>query len=128
MNTVRIILSIAVNQSWTLYQIDVKNVFLQETLEEEVYMTLPPNHKKEGNPNLVCRLLKLIYGLKQSPSAWYGKLSSYLISCGFIISKTDHSLFCKINNYTTIIIHIYVDDIIIMGNNLEEIKNVKRKF
>jgi Reverse transcriptase (RNA-dependent DNA polymerase) len=55
-------------------------------------------------------------------------LSSYLISCGFIISKADHSLFCKINNYTTIIILIYVDDIIITGNNLEEIKNVKRKL
>jgi Reverse transcriptase (RNA-dependent DNA polymerase) len=64
MNTVRILLSIVINQSWTLYQLDVKNIFIQGTLEEEVYMTLPPEHKKEGNPNLVCRLLKSIYGLK----------------------------------------------------------------
>ena len=53
---------------------DVKNTFLQGTLEEEVYMTLPPGHKLETNPNLACRLNKSIYGLKQSPRAWYGKL------------------------------------------------------
>jgi Reverse transcriptase (RNA-dependent DNA polymerase) len=72
--------------------------------------------------------LKSIYRLKQTPSTWYEKLSSYLISCDFIISKIDHSFFCKINNYPTIIIFIYVDDIIITRNNLEEIKNVKRKL
>jgi Reverse transcriptase (RNA-dependent DNA polymerase) len=43
---------------------DVKNDFLQGTLEEEVYMNLPPGHKREKIPNLICRLKKLIYGLK----------------------------------------------------------------
>jgi Reverse transcriptase (RNA-dependent DNA polymerase) len=46
---------------------DVKNVFLQETLEEDVYMNLPPDHRKENIPSLICRLKKSIYGLKQSP-------------------------------------------------------------
>ena len=91
MNTIRILLSVAVNNKWPLYQLDVKNTFLQGILEEEVYMTLPPGHKKEKNTNLACRLLKSIYGLKQSPRAWYEKLSSYLISCNFIISHNDNS-------------------------------------
>ena len=77
---------------------DVKNAFLQGTLEEEVYMTLPPGHKKEQNFNLVCRLRKSIYGLKQSPRAWYGKLSHFLLSCNFKISSADTSLFVKINS------------------------------
>jgi Reverse transcriptase (RNA-dependent DNA polymerase) len=47
MNNVRILLSIAVNQKWTLYQMDVKNTFLQGTLEKEVYMTLPHGHRLE---------------------------------------------------------------------------------
>jgi Reverse transcriptase (RNA-dependent DNA polymerase) len=64
MNTVRILFSIAINHKWSLYQMDVKNVFLQGTLEEEVYMNLPPGHKQEGNPNLVCKLERSIYGLK----------------------------------------------------------------
>jgi Reverse transcriptase (RNA-dependent DNA polymerase) len=69
MNTLRILLSITVNNGWTLHQMDVKNAFLQGTLEEEVYMNLPPGHRKENVHNLVCRLKKLIYGLKQSPRA-----------------------------------------------------------
>jgi len=93
MNTVRILFSIAVNQNWTLYQLDVRNAFLQGTLDEEVYMALPPGHEKEGDATVVCKLNKSIYGLKQSPRAWYEKLSSYLISCNFQISSADHSLF-----------------------------------
>jgi Reverse transcriptase (RNA-dependent DNA polymerase) len=70
MNIVRILLSIAVNNGWTLHQMDVKNVFLQGTLEEEeVYMNLPPGHKKENVHNLVCMLKKSIYELNQSPRA-----------------------------------------------------------
>jgi Reverse transcriptase (RNA-dependent DNA polymerase) len=64
MNIVRILFSIAVNQNWTLYQLDVRNTFLQGTLDEDVYMTLPPGHKKEGDATVVCKLNKLIYGLK----------------------------------------------------------------
>jgi Reverse transcriptase (RNA-dependent DNA polymerase) len=64
MNTVRILLSVAVNQKWTLHQMDVKNTFLQGMLEEEIYMAPPPGYIQQGNSNLVCKLKKLIYGLK----------------------------------------------------------------
>jgi Reverse transcriptase (RNA-dependent DNA polymerase) len=66
MNIVRILFSLAVNQNWILYQLDVKNLFLPGVLEEEVYMLIPPGHKEESNPNLVCKLKKLIFCLKQS--------------------------------------------------------------
>jgi Reverse transcriptase (RNA-dependent DNA polymerase) len=91
MNTVRILFSIAINQGWKLHQLDVKNIFLQRTLEEKIYMKLSPNHEKEIKPNLACRLKKLIYGLKQSSRIWYEKLSSFLISCDFKVSNVDHS-------------------------------------
>ena len=128
MNTVRILFSIAVNNGWDLYQMDVKNAFLQGTLEEEVYMTLPPGHKLETNSNLACRLNKSIYGLKQSPRAWYGKLSSYLISCNFKISNADHSLFTKCDGINTTLILVYVNDIIITGNNLDQIQKIKKQL
>jgi Reverse transcriptase (RNA-dependent DNA polymerase) len=95
MNIIRILLSTAVNEKWNLYQMDIKNTFLQGDLKEEVYMTLPSGHKRE-NSNLVCRLKKLIYGLKQYPRKWYIKLSSYLILCNFKVSNANHSLFTKI--------------------------------
>jgi Reverse transcriptase (RNA-dependent DNA polymerase) len=104
---------------------DVKNVFLQGTLEEEVYMTLPPGHKRENMSNLVCRLNKSIYGLKQSPKAWYGKLSQFLLSCNFKISWADTSLFIKYNENGITIVLVYVDDIIITGNSQSEIDAIK---
>ncbi|KAL6222669.1 hypothetical protein ACLB2K_006061 [Fragaria x ananassa] len=70
MSTVGVLLSVAVNHSWPLYQMDVKNVFLHGDLEEEVYMKLPPGHSQSHDPDAVCRLHKVIYGLKQSPRAW----------------------------------------------------------
>ncbi|KAM1816783.1 hypothetical protein ACFX12_001142 [Malus domestica] len=78
MNTVRVLLYVAVNHEWPLFQMDVKNAFLHGDLEEEVYMRLPPGHPQENEPNMVCKLHKAIYGLKQSPRAWYSKLSSAL--------------------------------------------------
>jgi Reverse transcriptase (RNA-dependent DNA polymerase) len=56
MNIVRILFSVTINHGWNLYQMDVKNIFLQGTLEEDVYMTLPPGHELEKNYNLACRL------------------------------------------------------------------------
>jgi Reverse transcriptase (RNA-dependent DNA polymerase) len=86
-----------VNQNWILYQLDVRNVFLQGTLEEEVFLMLPSGHKKEDIANIVCKLNKAVYTLKQSPRVWYEKLSNYLISCDFKVTNVDHSLFFKID-------------------------------
>ena len=68
MNTIRIIISIAVNRDWARQQFDVKNVFLNGDLEEEVYMELPPGVKTRcSRETEVCKLKKALYGLKQSP-------------------------------------------------------------
>jgi Reverse transcriptase (RNA-dependent DNA polymerase) len=123
-NTVRILLFGAVNNGWNIHQMDIKNVFLQENLEG-LYMTLPP-HQKKGVHNLVCRLKKFIYGLKHSPKAWYKKLSNFLISCRFTVSNADSSLFVKHKANGTTVVLVYVDDIIITGNNQIEFDCVNR--
>ena len=64
LNTVRVLLSLAVNLDWTLQQLDVKNVFLNGDLEDEVYMEIPPGFENKVDVGKVCKLQKSLYGLK----------------------------------------------------------------
>ncbi|WZY86902.1 hypothetical protein YC2023_033288 [Brassica napus] len=121
LHTIRIVLSLAVNLGWGLWQMDVKNAFLQGELEDEVYMHPPPGLEhlvKSGN---VLRLKKAIYGLKQSPRAWYNKLSTTLNGRGFKKSELDHTLFTLTTPSGMIALLVYVDDIIITGSDKEGI-------
>lgn len=72
--TVRLVLSLAVQNNWSMHQLDVNNAFLQEHLQEEVFMQQPPGFENPEFPNHVCRLRKAIYDLKQASRAWYKEL------------------------------------------------------
>ena len=115
--TIRIVLSTAVSRNWPLRQLDVNNAFLQGTLNEEVYMTQPPGFQDKDNPHAVCRLRKAIYGLKQTPRAWYNELRNFLLQSGFKNSVADTSLFIYHQGKTLLYMLVYVDDIIITGND-----------
>jgi len=124
--TIRLVLSIAVSRGWCLRQLDVQNAFLHGVLEEEVYMRQPPGFEDARFPNYVCKLDKAIYGLKQAPRAWYSRLSSKLLSLGFVASKSDTSLFIYSKSNTVIFMLIYVDDIIVTGSSMEAISALLR--
>ncbi|KAJ3686759.1 hypothetical protein LUZ61_015923 [Rhynchospora tenuis] len=121
--TVRLILSLAVSSHWPIHQLDVQNAFLHGDLSETVYMSQPPGFVDSAHPNHVCLLKKSIYGLKQSPRAWFQKLSSTLIQFGFTPSKYDPSLFlAHCNGHTTIVL-VYVDDILVTGSNQHHVNS-----
>ena len=121
LNTVRVLLSLAVNLDWPLHQFDVKNAFLHGDLEEEVYMDIPPGFKTSVKDGCVCHLQKALYGLKQSPRAWFGRFSLSMKKKGFRQSNSDHTLFLKNQNGKVTALIIYVDDMIITGDDNEEI-------
>ncbi|CAN6917953.1 unnamed protein product [Brassica oleracea] len=125
LHTIRILLSLAVNLEWDLWQMDVKNAFLQGELEDEVYMKPPPGMEEMVKPGNVLRLRKAIYGLKQSPRAWYHKLSTTLNGRGFVKSQADHTLFTLTSKQGITVILVYVDDIIITGSDKEGISLTK---
>ncbi|RVW97919.1 Retrovirus-related Pol polyprotein from transposon TNT 1-94 [Vitis vinifera] len=79
LNTVRVLLSLAANLDWSLHQLDVKNAFLNGDLEEEVYMDIPAGLETTSNFNKVCRLRKSLYGLKQSPRAWFERFTKVIM-------------------------------------------------
>ncbi|WZY77861.1 hypothetical protein YC2023_024245 [Brassica napus] len=125
LHTIRIVLSIATNLEWDLWQMDVKNAFLQGELEDEVYMHPPPGLEHLVKPGNVLRLKKAIYGLKQSPRAWYRKLSTTLNGRGFRKSELDHTLFTLTGPSGIIVILVYVDDLIITGSDKAGIQATK---
>ena len=79
-------------------------------------MKLPPGHPQSSDSNLVCRLHKSIYGLKQSPRAWHAQLSDVLENIGFKRSNADSSLFVNLTPKVKLMVLIYVDNFIIVGN------------
>ncbi|CAM8908070.1 unnamed protein product [Rhodiola kirilowii] len=118
MTTVRCLLTIAAARKWPLHQLDVDNAFLHGTLDEEVYMKLPPGfYKKEKAAGKVCKLVKSIYGLKQASRQWFAKFSASLVEFGFKPSLNDYSLFTLMQGSDFLILLVYVDDVIITGNS-----------
>ncbi|RVW56491.1 Retrovirus-related Pol polyprotein from transposon TNT 1-94 [Vitis vinifera] len=95
LNTVRVLLSLAANLDWSLHQLDVKNAFLNGDLEEEVYMDIPAGLETTSNFNKVCRLRKSLYGLKQSPRAWFERFTKVVKGYRFVQCQSDHTLFVK---------------------------------
>ena len=116
--TIRLLLALCSESDWEMQGMDVKTAFLNSELKETVYMeipegvSIPVDHSGSGNQQpMACRLLKSIYGLKQSPRAWYGRIHSFFLTYNFVRSESDHSLF--INYQKPIILLLYVDDLVL---------------
>jgi hypothetical protein len=111
--TVRIILSLAAQNWWSLCQLDVSNAFLHGLLKETVFMAQPLGFVNSTLPSHVCHLHKSLYGLKQVPRAWFERFTSHLLTLGFKAYVADASLFILSHGSVTVYLLLYVDDIII---------------
>lgn len=98
----------------------MKNAFLHGVLVEEVYMTQPGRFEQFPTSH-VCKLHKSLYGLKQAPRAWNERFTAFLPTLGFKSSYADPSLFVKVTGSAKAYLLLYVDDIIVTGNNIMRI-------
>src|SRR3954468_23942021 len=117
LESIRLLISFAIQNNITLYQMDVKSAFSNDYIDEEVYVHQPPGFEDSKSPEHVFKLKKLLYGLKQAPRAWYERLSSFLLDNGFTRGQVDTTLFCKTFKNDILICQIYVDDIIFGTSN-----------
>jgi Reverse transcriptase (RNA-dependent DNA polymerase) len=115
--TIRLILTIVVTHNWPIRQLNVNNAFLHGELSELIHMSQPPGFIDIQHPTHVYRLNKALYGLRQSPRAWYHKLRDFLLQLGFVTSTSDPSLFIYRRDSTITFLLVYVNDIVLTGSN-----------
>nr|GEW56764.1 hypothetical protein [Tanacetum cinerariifolium] len=96
LEAIRIFLAYAAHKNMVVYQMDVKNAFLNDNMREEVYVSQPGGFVDIDNPNHVYKLKKALYGLKQAPRAWYDMLSLFLISQDYSKGSVDPTLFIRL--------------------------------
>lgn len=129
--TFRALFSVASQKGLLIKHADVKTAYLNGDLQETVYMRLPPGVKTDGE-NVVCRLRKGLYGLKQAARIWNHKLDNTLTQMGFKPSKNDSCLYVRRSKGKTAYIAVYVDDFVIVCESEREyediIKQLNRHF
>jgi hypothetical protein len=120
-----VLLSLAASHGLLVHQMDVKTTFLIGELEEEIYMDQPNGFVANGQERKVCKLLKSLYGLKQAPKQWHEKFDRTLTSAGFAVNQADKCVYYWYGGGDSVILCLYVDDILIFGNNVNVIEVVK---
>ena len=123
---IRLILALVGSNGWKVHHLDVKSAFLNGNLEEEVYVFQPEGYQKKGQAHKVFKLSKALYGLKQAPRAWNACLDRHLKSIGFTRCAHEYSVYTKRYDGNTLIIGVYVDDLLVTGSCLKSVQMFKK--
>ena len=126
MSSIRVVLGMAASLNLEVEQLDVKTAFLHGDLEEEIYMEQPEGFETKEKEHYVCKLKKSLYGLKQAPRQWYYKFDSFMANHGYSKTTSDHCVFVKkFKDGNFIILLLYVDDMLVVGQDSSKIKELK---
>ena len=125
LKSIRILLSIAAALDYEIWQMDVKTAFLNGSLEEDIYMIQPDGFKAKGQEDKVCKLLKSIYGLKQASRSWNIRFDQAIKTYGFEQNIDEPCVYKCIKNEKVVFLILYVDDILLIGNDVAILSSVK---
>ena len=128
LETIKLLLAIAAQKGWKIFQLDVKSAFLNGVLEEEIYVEQPDGFVVQGEQNKVYKLKKALYSLKQAPRAWYSRINDYLLKFGFERSLSETTLYVKHKGNDILIVSLYVDDLLVTGNNRNLVDKFKKEM
>jgi len=124
--SVRLILVIVAHMDLELYQMDVRTAFLNEELNEEIYMDQLLGFETKRQERKVCKYKRSIYGFKQDSRQWNIKFHQAIFKDDFTMMEEDHCMYLKRSNNSFIILPLYVDDILIDRNNKKMIDTTKK--
>jgi hypothetical protein len=110
LEAIRLLLALAAEEGWQVHHMNVKTTFLNDDLQEEVYVQQPPGFIHSGQEHKVLKLHKALYGLHQAPRAWNLKLDEKLGMLGFVKCTADHAIYCRGGKGERLIVGVYVDD------------------
>jgi len=125
LRSIRIILAIAAYHDYEIWQMDVKTAFLNGYLEEDLYMVQPEGFTDPKNPKKVCKLKRSIYGLKQASRSWNHRFDQVIKENGFHRSVEEPCLYIKSSGSKIVFLILYVDDILLIGNDKPLLTSVK---
>ncbi|GJU83576.1 retrotransposon protein, putative, ty1-copia subclass [Tanacetum coccineum] len=122
---IRILIAIAAYYDYEIWQMDVKTAFLNGYLNEEVYMEQPEGFVNPKYPNRVCKLKRSIYGLKQASRQWNKRFDDEIKKFGFSQNADEPCVYLKASGSNVTFLILYVDDILIMGNHIPMLQDIK---
>ena len=128
LESVYLLLALALSEGWPVHHMDVKSAFLNDELREEVYVAQSPGFMVAGKERKVLRPIKALYDLRQAPCAWYAKLDASLASLGFQRSTSEHAVYTRGKNSHRLIVGVYVDDLVITGKDIAELRQFKEEM
>jgi hypothetical protein len=116
LEAIRILLAFTASKGFKLYWMDVKSVFQNGIIYEEVYVRQPLGFESPKYPDRVYKLLNILYGLKQVPWTWYVRIKTFLLEHGYVMRIVDKTIFTLNHGTDFLLVQIYVDDIIFCGS------------
>ncbi|KAL4368402.1 hypothetical protein GQ457_05G022260 [Hibiscus cannabinus] len=123
--SIRILLAVAAFHDYEIWQMDVKTAFLNGKLEKDVYMTQPGGFVTPENARKVCKLQRSIYGLKQASRSWNLRFNEAIQEFGFIRNEDEPCVYKKFSGSIVSFLILYVDDILIIGNDIPTLQSIK---
>jgi hypothetical protein len=127
MTSIRMLMQLAVQHDLIVHQMDVKTAYLNAPIDHEIYIEQPEGFEVKSKENLqiVCKLNKSLYGLKQSGRNWHNLLHDYLVDQKFVQSLSDSCVYTRFNENSKVIIITWVDDMIIAASDKQVLCEIK---
>lgn len=128
LDKIKLLLAIAAQKGWKIYQMNVKSAFSNGFLQEENYVEQPEGFVVKRQEDKDYLLKRALYGLKQAPRDWYSKIDDHLSNLGLQKSLSESTLYIKHTKSDIVIISLYVDDLLVIGSNVVLIEEYKREM